>query len=83
MNNHKRLDSFLYCCKLETGGLIFGWFGIFGSILSVLVFTSIIVGLSQSMITDDTLRSMGLIENSDQIDQDKIQMVRQGNKDTN
>lgn len=80
MNSHKRVDSFLYCCKLETGGLFFGWFGIIGSLLSLLLFIAMIVGLSQDVITDDSLRNMGFIADSDEFNQDKIQIIKQGEK---
>jgi hypothetical protein len=79
MIRQKRLDNFLFCFGLETGGLVFGWLGIIGAILSVLMFISIVVGLSQSFITDDSLVQMGFIVESDEIDQqEKIQVVRNG-----
>jgi hypothetical protein len=81
MDDHKRkkrLDSFLYCCELETGGLFFGWFGIVGCLLGILVFTSLLVGLSQSLITDDSLQQMGFVADSDGTNQEQIQMVRNG-----
>ena len=75
LKTRKRVDSFLFCCKLETGGLFFGWFGIIGCILSLLMFILIIVGLSQDFITDDVLRDMGY---GDPTDKDQLKVVRHG-----
>lgn len=56
---YKRLDKFLFCCRLETGGYVFGWLGIIHCILATILFVLIIFGLTSDSITDDTFQSMG------------------------
>lgn len=73
----KRLNNFLYCFDLETGGLILGWFGIVGSIFAVLICTLMIVGLSDSYLTDENLQQMGFGD-TESIDPERMDMIRTG-----
>lgn len=75
---YKRLDKFLFCCRLETGGYVFGWLGIIHCILALILFVLIIVGLTNDMITDDTFQSIDY-GNSGSTGQDMTN-IRQGLK---
>lgn len=75
----KRLDSFLCCFQLETGGLILGWFGIVGSFLSILICSLIIVGIIQGVVTDDTLQQMGFGD-PNVVDHDTMDTIRNGSR---
>lgn len=72
----KRIDNFLYCFQLETGGLFLGWFGIVGSIFATLICILMIVGLSQ-FFTDENLQQMGFGD-SGTIDNDRMSVIRTG-----
>jgi len=55
----KRLDNFLYCFNLETGGLFYGWFGIVSCVFSLLISIIFIVGVFAGFIDDQALQQMG------------------------
>lgn len=55
----KRLDNFLYCFKLETGGLFYGWFGIVSCILSFVLSIIFIVGVFTGFVDNQALQQMG------------------------
>lgn len=71
----KRIDSFLFCCSLESGGLFLGWFGIIGSILTVVLAILMTVLLLQSVITDEGLQQMGFGD-PNTINADEMSMIR-------
>lgn len=75
MMKTKRLDSFLWCFQLETGGLFIGWMGIVSSLLAILICSLMIVGFTQGMANDETLQSMGF-GNPEVIDEDQMNMIR-------
>lgn len=72
----KRLEQFLCCCRLETGGHLYGWFGIIHCILGILLFIVVIVGMTNNMITDDLLQSLGYGDN--QSTAQDMTSIRQG-----
>lgn len=73
----RRLDNFLCCLHLETGGYFYGWYGIFRSALIIALCILMTVGVSQSVISDEDLQKMGFA-NSQNVDNDKMRSIRSG-----
>lgn len=73
-----RLKSFLYCFQLETGGLFFGWFGIIGSLIVLVLFALAITGIANGMLSDESLQQMGFGDSG--TTQDQMNTIRTGFK---
>lgn len=73
----KRIDNFLYCCQLETGGFVLGWLGIIGSILSIVTCILMAVLLWTQTFSDEDLQTMGF-GSPDYSDQDRMNTIRTG-----
>jgi len=56
-----KVDNFLGCCKLETGGLIIGWFYLIGYILSTIAFIILAILLMTTNCNDvnEIMKSYG------------------------
>lgn len=76
----KRLDSFLFCFSLESGGYFLGWMGVVGSLLVILTSILAIVAVAQGMMDDDTLRQMGFASDTSDTDVVRTGETRGNNK---
>jgi hypothetical protein len=43
-----KVENFLWCWKLETGGFVMGWLGFIGSILYIIAIMALIIALANS-----------------------------------
>lgn len=75
----KRLENFIWCCSLESGGYFFGWFGVVGSLLMILCCILVIVAVAQGIVDNDALGQMVYgTQNSGESDNDKLELIRTG-----
>lgn len=77
MLGSKRLDSFLCCFQLETGGLIIGWIGVISSFISALLCILMVVGLAAGILNGENLQQMGY-GGENGIDHDELKMLING-----
>lgn len=77
MAGSKRLDSFLCCFQLETGGLIIGWIGVISSLISAALCILMVVLLAAGMLNAESLEQMGFGREGE-FNQDELQMMING-----
>ena len=75
--NKNRIDSFLYHFQLETGGIFFGWLGIYGSLILIFFMAFMLVAISETLITNEQLEQLGLWK-SEGMDDDAFNNIRKG-----
>lgn len=77
MSGPKRLDSFLCCFTLETGGLIIGWIGVISSLISAALCILMVVLLAGDMLNSESLEQMGFGKEGG-ISQDELKTMING-----
>lgn len=72
-----RLNSFLFCFQLETGGLIIGWIGIISCLIGALLSILMVVGLAAGMMDMKYWQEMGYTREGE-LDQNDLDVIRNG-----
>jgi hypothetical protein len=74
----RRLDKFLFCIELETGGMTIGWLGFISSIVSLALCIAFLVAMCRGVFSNEDFHHMGLTENTDYFDEKYFDSFRTG-----
>ncbi|CRL08729.1 CLUMA_CG021516, isoform A [Clunio marinus] len=73
----KRVDSFLICLELETGGIIVGWMYNLISLISIVFFILVATEIGNDTLADETLKSFG-VQDAERMEKDPRNSLRIG-----